>query len=337
MPYPAVPADATSSRGPTSVVLVHDGAVDEFISTMLLVAMPGVTLEGVVVVNADCIAEPAMDAASKLQQFLGRPEVPLALSRARGWNPFPWPYREDCIKFGQIPSLAPYQSTVTWPPPSGEELLTRLLREAVAAKRRVTVLITCPLTPLTDVVSAEPALLAGIEQIIWMGGAIHVAGNLDPTTISPAVANKCAEWNAFWDPFAVDAAFRMFDGMRVFPLDITNDTPLTPEFMAALQQQGQTYRWSQLAYEGYSLVSAEPFYDMWDVTATCLLTRPDLFAPPHSASLAIQTWGFDQGCISSSSATAHHTPRRHVQELYLAFADKPGFYDYVLSVLRGPG
>jgi purine nucleosidase len=89
---------AQDSKRP--VVFIHDAAIDDFIATMLLVSMPNVDLKGIVIANADCIPQPSIDAASRLQQFIGRPDIPLALSEARGWNPFPWPYRSDCVRFG---------------------------------------------------------------------------------------------------------------------------------------------------------------------------------------------------------------------------------------------
>ena len=55
-----------------------------------------------------------------------------------------------------------------------------------------------------------------------MGGAIDVPGNLDPTATNPAVANTHAEWNAFFDPFAVAYALQNFPDINVFPLDVTN-------------------------------------------------------------------------------------------------------------------
>ncbi len=119
------------------VVFVHDAAVDEFVSSMLLTVMPGIDLLGLIVINADCIADPAMEACSRLLQFMGRTDVPVALSRARGWNAFPWPYRGDCVSFNNIPILQQYQPQVSTPPPDGEQLLTRLLQEAVAKKRRL--------------------------------------------------------------------------------------------------------------------------------------------------------------------------------------------------------
>jgi purine nucleosidase len=316
----------------TPVVLLHDAAIDEYMVTVLLTVLPNIDLRGIVIVNADCIAEPAMDAASKLQQFLGREDIPLALSRARGWNPFPWPYRSDCVAFGEIPSLKPYKSKITTPPPSGESLLAQLLEQAIAAKSSLTVLNTGPMTPLTDVLQADFRLIEGVEKVVWMGGAINVPGNLDPNTVPPAVANKYAEWNAFWDPYAVDFAFRWFQGINIFPLDITNNTPLTKDFMNALQQQGKQYSYSQLAFEAYSIVAAEPFYDMWDVTAACWLTNPALYSQPTLMGLGIETWGFNQGWIKTP--IGRNPPLRNAQNVFLSFQNKPGFYSYVLSLLQ---
>ena len=286
------------------VVLIHDAAIDEYISTMLLTLMPDVELAGVIIVNADCIAQPALDAASKLQQFLGKSEIPIALSQARGWNAFPWSYRGDCVNFGKIASLAAYKSKIKSPPPSGEELLVHLLEDAVRTERRMTLLMTGPLTPLTDVLGKRRELAEGIETLVWMGGAINVAGNLDPTTINPVVANKHAEWNAFWDPFAVDLAFNICPSINLFPLDITNSSKLTKQFRSSLKMQGKTSRYSQLAYEGYELVKKETFYDMWDVTATYWLHDPGVYTAPVPKRLKIETWGFNQGWIQVDRSRA---------------------------------
>ena len=71
-----------------------------------------------------------------------------------------------------------------------------------------------------------------------MGGAINVPGNLDPTTINPVVANKHAEWNVFWDPFAAQDGLNLLSGIHDFPLDITNNVPISKEFMALAEGAG---------------------------------------------------------------------------------------------------
>ncbi len=317
------------------VVFVHDSAVDEFVSSMLLAAMGGIDLLGLNDNNADCIADPAMEACSRLLQFMGRTDVPVALSRARGWNAFPWPYRGDCVSFNNLPILQQYQPKVPTPPPDGEQLLTTLLREAIAKAGPLTLLMTGPLTPLIDVLQRDASLVGGVGRIVWMGGAINVPGNLDPNTINPAVANTHAEWNAFWDPYSVLDVFKRFSGINIFPLDISNSAPVSAEFIASLKQQGQTFRFSQLAYEAYSLVVSEPFYRMWDVTATCWLTRPDLYTAPQPMPLTIEQGGaFETGMRSHKPLPPNEAKSQNV---FLSFANLPGFYQYVLALLATNG
>lgn len=318
---------AAGSGRKLPVLFIHDAAIDDFIATMLLVAMPAVDLKGIIIANADCIPQPGIDAADRLQQFIGRPDIPLALSEARGWNPFPWPYRGDCVSFGELPILAPYRSKVPTPPPSGNKLVAQLLERALATGEKLTVLLTTGFTPLTDVIHARPELVAGIDRVVWMGGAINVPGNLDPSTVNPVVANKHAEWNVFWDPFAAQAGLDLFGGIHDFPLDITNTVPISKELMARLQAQGQTYSFSKLAFDAYGLVSNEPFYDMWDVCAAVFLGRTDLFAPPQKMRLEVVQWGFEQGWLRQASTA------RHTQNVYLSLSDLNGFYDYVATQL----
>ncbi|HWE87220.1 MAG TPA: nucleoside hydrolase [Terracidiphilus sp.] len=311
------------------VVFVHDAAIDEYIASLLLTLMSGVHLVGIIVINADCLADTAMEAASRLLQFMGRTEIPLALSRTRGWNAFPWSYRGDCVRFNQIPSLQQYQPQVSVPPPDGEELLTRLLAQAAENNQPLTLLMTGPLTPLVAVLDRDPSLSRGVGRIVWMGGAIDVPGNLDPSTIDPSVANKHAEWNAFWDPYSVHDILESFGNIHIFPLDISNTAPVSADFLAALQKQGQTSRYSQLAYEAYSLVVDEPFYRLWDVTAACWLARPELYCQPQPMPLTIEQWGFEQGWIHKPLQPGVET----TQNVYFNFTDLPGFYQYVLDLL----
>jgi purine nucleosidase len=308
------------------VLFIHDAAIDDFIATMLLVAMPNVDLKGIVITDGDCIPQFGIDGANLLLQFMGRTDIPLALSEARGWNAFPWPYRGDCVNFCELPILRSFRSTVP-APPSGDQQVTQQLEQAVSTGDKLTVLLTTGFTPLTNVLRARPELISGIDRVAWMGGAINVPGNLDPCVTNPAVANTHAEWNVFWDPFAAQRGLDLFSGIHDFPLDITNTAPISTELMAKLQVQGQQYSFSQLAFEAYSLVINAPFYDMWNVCTTVFLARPDLYAPPQTMQLEIVQWGFEQGWMQQSTAAENS------QNVYLGFSDVNGFYDYVASQL----
>ncbi len=197
------------------ILFNHDAAIDEFMAAVLLTTMQDKQFLGSVIMNADCIDNYAMQAQWKIQQYIGQSQYPLTLSRARQWNPFPWVYREDCIKEWQIDVLKDLPDNPAWPPyPDGDVFLRDTLADALLAEEQLTLLVNCPMTTLRNVLEANPELEAAIGRLIWMGGAINVPGNLDPTTIPPEVANKKAEWNAFCDPFAIDWIF----GNTQFPI-----------------------------------------------------------------------------------------------------------------------
>jgi purine nucleosidase len=307
------------------VIQIHDAAIDEYMSTVLLTTMTDVNLLGIVIVNADSIAAPAMQTAWKIQSYLGRTEIPVGLSRARGVNPFPWSYRSDCVSEGKIGVLSSFADNPKWPPfPDGDQLLLKLLQNA---KGPVTLLVTSPMTPLSNLLSANPALASKIERVVWMGGAVNVGGNLDPSTVPTPPWNKCAEWNAFWDPSAVDWVFNNTTfPITVFPLDMTNQAKITTSFLTSLANQSGKAKLSALAFESYLLVGSEIFYDMWDVVTTCYLTQPQLFKKPTRMTLGIDTEFDDtQGCLSKRK-------KGRACDVVFNFSDDgTSFYDYVLK------
>ncbi len=309
------------------VILVHDAAIDEYMSQVLLTTMPGINLLGAVIVNADCIDSAAMQTAWQVMSYIGRTDIPMGLSSARGWNPFPWQYRSDCVRESAIACLQSFPPNPSWPPfPDGDALLLSLME---GASGPVTLLVTCPFTPIMNLLQQWPELESKIAQILWMGGAINVAGNLDPSTVPTPPWNNCAEWNAFWDAMSVEWVFQNTTCPIIqFPLDMTNQAAITTGFMNTLQAQAQNgSRYSQLAFESYKLVSAESFYDMWDVVTTCWLANQSFFQPPATMNLAIDaTLDNTQGCIKPS-------PGGRAVQVVLNFSasGQQAFYDYVAA------
>ena len=316
----------------TPVLFNHSAAIDDFVSTAVLSTMENIEIKGIVVTNADCIATPAMDTSSRVHQFLGleKLNIPLTLSEVRGWNAFPWEYRKDCITMGTIEALAPFSSQIEPPYASGEEMIKTILSDAIAQDNPVIVLATGPITAITAVLKTNPDLKQGIKDVIWMGGAINVKGNLDPETIPPMVANSKAEWNAFWDPFAVQELFQQFSNVKIFPLDITDQAKITDDLKAELASQGATYNLSKFVSQAYALVKDEPFYEMWNTLATCYLgsAANDIFEQPSIAPLNIDIWGDEtQGWI-------HEDTNANVQNAFLNIKDKSSFYSYVINQLK---
>lgn len=71
------------------VLMDHDGGVDDYLATMLLLTMDHIELLGVVVTPADCYVQPAVSATRKILDLMGFSHIPVAESTVRGINPFP--------------------------------------------------------------------------------------------------------------------------------------------------------------------------------------------------------------------------------------------------------
>ena len=326
-PSSNLPPQETENGQP--VVFVQGGAIDDTVSYLLLTTMDDVDLRGVIVTNADTIADYAMQVQWKSMDYIEDTGRPIGLSGARGWNSFPWPYRSDVIRQNNTEVYSGLESNPDWPPyPSGDALLHDLLAVAVERDAPVSILITCPPTTLSDLLREHPELEKGVARLIWMGGAIHVDGNLDPKTIPAEVANPKAEWNAFWDPDGVDWLFQNTSfPIVLFPLDVTDQVPLTENFKDKLERQAVDYRYSDLVHQSYALVGDEPYYEMWNTVTTAYIAHPEFFAEPETMNLAIANDGFEQGAISES------VDGREV-EVVLDFVDKDAFYDYVLEQFK---
>jgi purine nucleosidase len=292
--------------------------------------MGNIDYRGNITTNSDCIYSYAMQNQWKVQSYINRTSSPITLSEARGWNPFPMNYRKDSIKVYNSAILRGYSDNPQWPSSyiSGESFLKEQLTRAIAENNPVTLLITDPFTPLSTVLKENRRLERGIKRVIWMGGAIDVPGNLDPNTIPPELANPKAEWNAYWDPYAVDWIFKNTSfPLILFPLDVTDQAKLTTEFMAALKAQGPAFRYSNLVLGLYSLVEGQPYFEMWNSLTSVYLARPDIFDPPVSMRLAIETEGYMQGSITRNA-------NGREASVILNIKDKNAFYDYVIAQLR---
>jgi purine nucleosidase len=294
----------------------HDGAVDDYLAALLLLTMDHVEPLGIIVTPADCYIQPAVSITRKMLDLIGRSTVPVAESTVRGINPFPQLYRRDSLVIDCFPILNE-QDEIKTPllPESGQDFMVRVLREAIEP---VTLLITGPLTTLAVALDAAPDIEAKIQQLVWMGGALNVRGNV-AIDLEPG-QDGSAEWNAYWDAEAIDRVWQTQIPIVMCPLDITNNVPVTPGFIRKLAKQ-RRYPLSDLAGQCYSLVIPQDYY-FWDVLATAYLGQPEFFQL-REWETAIVTKGRSQG------RTKIEAGGRKIQALDSVDVDR--FYAYILQ------
>ncbi|KST69850.1 nucleoside hydrolase [Mastigocoleus testarum] len=301
------------------VLMDHDGGVDDYLATMLLMTMNQYELIGVVVTPADCYIQPAVSATRKILDLMGGSHIPVAESNVRGINAFPYLYRRDSFVVDHLPILNQKETISTsLVAESGQDFMLKMLQEATEP---VTLMVTGPLTNVAFALERSPEIEAKIRRIVWMGGALNVSGNVEKNW-EPG-QDGSAEWNAYWDPISVARVWRSQIEIIMCPLDITNSVPVTSELVQKLGQQ-RDRPISDLAGQCYALVIPQDHY-AWDVLATSYLGNPKAFELKEWETEII-TSGLSQG------RTKVVTGGRKI--FAMDKVDKDWFYSYLLQQWR---
>ncbi|MDY6899165.1 MAG: nucleoside hydrolase [Cyanobacteriota bacterium] len=298
------------------VLMNHDGGVDDYLATMLLMTMDNVQPLGIVVTAADCYPQPAVNATRKILDLMGFSNIPVAESKVRGINPFPHLYRRDSYVVDHFPILNQPESTTTpLIAEPGEDFTVKVLQQATEP---VTIMATGPLTNIAVALQKAPEIEKNIKRIVWMGGALNVPGNVEKS-LEPG-QDGSAEWNAYWDPVSVAQVWDTQIEIVMCPLDITNNVPVTSEIVKQIGKQ-RNYPISDLAGQCYALVITQDYY-FWDVLATAYLAKPDFFELKHIETEII-TDGKSQGRTKIVSGGRKVSVMEKV--------DKQAFYNYILQ------
>lgn len=300
----------------TRVLMDHDGGVDDYLALLLLLTMDHVDVLGVVVTPADCYIEPAVSATRKILDLVGRHEVPVAESTVRGLNPFPPIFRRDAFCIDKIPVLNEREELLTRRvPETGQAFMASALR---AAPEPVTLLVTGPLTTVAAALDIDPRIECNVREIVWMGGALNVHGNVQ--TAFESGQDGSAEWNVYWDPIAADRIWKTAIPITLCPLDITNLVPITQAFLRPLSRQ-RRYPLSDLAGTCYALAGRQDYF-AWDVLTTSYLGKPEMFT--------LRAWETEIVTAGPSQGRTRVVPGgRPVQALDQV--DLEQFYGYLFS------
>ncbi|HHP7229679.1 MAG TPA: nucleoside hydrolase [Xenococcaceae cyanobacterium] len=303
---------------PKLVLMDHDGAIDDFLAMMLMLTMSEVEPIGIVVTPADCYPKAAVSVTRKILDLMGKSQIPVAESIVRGINPFPPDFRRDCLIIDNFPLLNQQDHLVApLVKMTGTEFIISSLQKSPMP---VTLMVTGPLTTIAEAIALQPKIINKISEIIWMGGALTVAGNVEK--VFALEHDGTAEWNVFWDAIAASQIWDTSIPITLCPLDITNTVPVTAEFIKKLAKQRQ-YPLSDLAGICYALAIPQAYY-CWDILATAYLARPQ-FYQVIAQETEIITTGNSQG---RTIIKAGGRKIRVMQEV-----DRESFYRYLLQQL----
>jgi pyrimidine-specific ribonucleoside hydrolase len=218
---------------PAPILIDTDAGSDDLMAIAFLLAQPGIRVEAVTVVNGLAHPEAGARNIARLLELAHRPDIPVFVGRSeplRGRAEFPaeWRRISDQLPGVKLPELShPLEKR-----PAVDYLIERLNQK----NRPVRVLALGPFTNLAEALQRSPSGAGTIQEIVMMGGALRVAGNLTDGGVFKT-DNKTAEWNIFVDPLAARMVFRSGIKIEMIGLDATNTVPIGAAFMRQLESE----------------------------------------------------------------------------------------------------
>lgn len=256
----------------TPVIVDTDVGSDDLIAIAFLLARPDVRIEAVTVANGLAHVEPGAMNVLKLLDLAGKNEIPVYAGRAapmQGAAAFPdeWRRISDELPGVQLPATARRPA-----PRSAADFLAQRLADP---RRKVRILALGPLTNLGEALARAPQSAQAIEEIVIMGGAVHVPGNLGDGGYFKT-DNRTAEWNFFVDPQAAQTVFASGVRIMLVPLDATNKVPIDVRFLRRFQSGARTPlgRFVAQVLETDRKYIEENIYYAWDPLAAVALVNP---------------------------------------------------------------
>ena len=295
-----------------------DGAIDDMIGLLTLMALDNCKLTGIALTNANCFSECAVTQIQRIIGLFGQHDLQVAISNAEPVNQFPEKWRaksrllsklalgpDDESQLGSISKMEAAQFTA-------EKILEQ--------DENTTVVLTGPATNLINAIRLYPAVLQKIDRVVWMAGAFLANGNV----IAPD-HDGSAEWNVFWDPASARDLLRTGVKIVLFPLDVCCQVSVDNYLLYHLRENSH-FRLSQLVCDMLEIAqNNHPEYCMWDVLPCLFVGYPDIVRLSNT-SIDIEMRGTSMGNMfkTSKGAPVH----------FASFVDDDKFYNCFIELMK---
>ena len=286
-----LPAPPAAPQGAIPWIFSHDGAPDDIAAMIYLANHPRVQLLAVIQSYGEQHPTRSLRAWQVfLYDVLDLDEVPIGIGSPSPLDPagnqFPAVWRDGADAFWGI----------TLPHASGDHDAYRgvdlIIDRLTRAPEPVTILVSGAQTDLALALQREPAIAEKIAQVVIMGGAFNVPGNLGEAAGNEG--NDVAEWNIFVDALAAKQVFNARIPIAVVSLDGSDNLRITQaelDNIADSKKPGLGVLrelWQQsLSWSGGS-------FKVWDIVAAVALTNPEHF-----------NWEYDALDVMTEPGSSH--------------------------------
>lgn len=200
---------------PKKIIIDTDPGIDDAMAIFVALQSPEVEVIGLTTIYGNVYTTLATRNALHLLEVAGRTDIPVAegshVTITKGTK----------LRIADFVHGADGLGNQNFPPPKGKPIeqsaAAFLVEQANLYPGKITVVALGPLTNIALATQLEPAFAKNIGQIVLLGGAFAVNGNVNPA----------AEANIFGDPDAADIVFTSGADILGVGINVTHQVVLT--------------------------------------------------------------------------------------------------------------
>ncbi|OIT21883.1 PREDICTED: probable uridine nucleosidase 2 [Nicotiana attenuata] len=272
---------------PKKIIIDTDPGIDDAMAIFVALQSPEIEVIGLTTIYGNVYTSLATRNALHLLDVAGRTDIPVAegshVTITKGTK----------LRIADFVHGTDGLGNQNFPAPNGKPIDQNaaefLIQQASLYPGKVTVVALGPLTNIALAIQSDPAFVKNIRQIVVLGGAFAVNGNVNPA----------AEANIFGDPDAADIVFTSGADVLAVGINVTHQVVLTDSDRNELaKSNGKFAKYLDKilgVYFGYhhDAYSTKGVY-LHDPTALLAAVDPSLITYTEGA-VRVQTIGITRG------------------------------------------
>ena len=204
------------------IILDTDPGIDDACATLLALASPEISVQGLTIVHGNCSLEQGTKNALSVLELAGASHIPVAMGcdvpLVQPSLLAPETHGDTGLGYAKLPEPRTR--------PIVQHGIDFLIEKIMAAPGEITLLAIGPLTNVALAIRQEPRIVNAVKELIIMGGAIRYEGN----------TTALAEFNTYVDPHAAHIVYHAGMPTTLVPLDVTYQCILTQHDIERMRQ-----------------------------------------------------------------------------------------------------